>query len=401
MPSGLLATAGLRRSLPANGLTAPSSAPARLPIVLLTGFLGAGKTTLLNRLLAGPEMARSLVIINEFGEIGIDHLLVSAPAENMRLLENGCLCCEMRGDLVDTLDDVLARWRGSDLPPFDRVLVETTGLADPVPILQTVVADERLARNFLLQKVLTLVDAVHGSAQLQSSPEAVKQVVVADALLLSKTDLASAQAIEELHARLAELNPLAARPVVRHGVLPPGLVAQMASGSGPDALDAHWAGLLANLPLAVNGPAGSQLSIMRSPRRYTHAEPIESFTFRFGEPSTPAGLVVWLGLLARFQGERLLRMKGILNVAGDPVAVHSVQSIVHPPEPLAAWPDAHRDSRLVFIGRGLDPAAIERSLDALRLADSAGQPAAVSAPTPGAIDPAAYAAFLAAARAFR
>jgi G3E family GTPase len=368
----------------------------RLPVMLLTGFLGAGKTTLLNRLLGHPALARSLVVINEVGEIGIDHLLVATPAENMRLLENGCLCCEMRGDLIETLEEALKLWRATDPVPFDRVLVETTGLADPVPILQTLVADPRLSRFFRLDRTVTVVDAVNGERQLETHPEAVKQAVVADLLLLSKLDLAPPGAEARLSERLRELNPGAeSLPVVR-GQLPDGLLAVLSRAGTKDPCGmTGW--LDRETPSAAEAEIRSRgWSMHERPQRYRHAEPTRSFSFRLPTPATRTGLTVWLELLARSKGEQLLRMKGIVNVAGAPVVVHAVQSIVHEPETLEAWPDTVRDTRLVFIGRGLDPTEIERSLAALQMPDVVAPPV-----SEGGFDLAAYERFRQVAQGFR
>ncbi|MBI2316584.1 MAG: GTP-binding protein, partial [Betaproteobacteria bacterium] len=199
-----------------------ASIPAekRIPVAILTGFLGSGKTTLLNHLLQDPAMAKCLVIINEFGEIGIDHLLVSVPSENMMLLNNGCLCCVLKGDLVDTFSEIHAKRSRGEIPWFDRVIVDTTGLADPVPVIQTIVTDEDICDDFRLELVATLVDGVHGEAQLGQSAESVKQVAVADTLLISKTDLASAAGLAGLRERLRRVNPGASILDVHQGQIP-------------------------------------------------------------------------------------------------------------------------------------------------------------------------------------
>ena len=196
-------------------------APSSTPVSVITGFLGSGKTTLLSRLLADPRMSRAAVIINEFGEVGLDHMLVTTPSEDVVLLSSGCLCCSLRGDLVNTLTQLFNERARAEIPEFDRVLVETTGLADPAPVLLTVTADERLSEVFHVERVITTVDAVHGLGQLDTQPESVKQACVADIVLVTKTDVAEADKVEALRARLHRLNPIAqSRDVVRGEIDP-------------------------------------------------------------------------------------------------------------------------------------------------------------------------------------
>ncbi|HET9405159.1 MAG TPA: GTP-binding protein [Burkholderiales bacterium] len=357
----------------------------RPPVTLITGYLGSGKTTLLNRLLAGPDMARAAVIINEFGAIGLDHLLVATPAENTVLLANGCICCTVRGDLVDTLRDLGGRRRDGSLPSFDRVLIETTGLADPVPLLQTLIADEVVARLYRLDGVVTLVDAVHGAGTLDEHAEAVKQAALADRMLIAKCDLAGEKTIAALEGRLARINPGARRLRMVCGDIAPREIFGAALG-GADAAGrvARWLDYEA-YAAADTGPGQD------------HHHPggsIRAHSFRIDRPVTRAGLMTWLTLLASMRGASLLRVKGLLNVEGAPFAVHAVQTVIDEPVELPRWPDGERRSRLVFITRGLAREDIKRTLAALEVDAGRRSPR-------GTLDPQAYARFVAAAQGFR
>jgi G3E family GTPase len=357
-----------------------------IPVTIITGFLGSGKTTLLNRLLQHPSLADSAVIINEFGEVGIDHLLVSAPAENMVLLDTGCLCCTVRGDLVRTLGDLYSKREQGAVPPFQNVIVETTGLADPVPVMQTVVADEVLGRLYRLQDVVTLVDTVHGAAQLDAHPESVKQAAVADALLLTKTDLASAEATRALRTRLTRLNPGAAIHEAVRGACDPGLFLRGrpydASAKAPEV--ERW------LNEAAHADAGEPHHAHDVNRHDAH---IRTFSLYHDRPIRRAGLMMWLDLLAGLRGANLLRVKGLLNVEGDPIVIQAVQTVVHEPVVLERWPTEERRSRLVFIVRDMEREAIERTFDAFDFSPAL--------PAKPALDPRAYAQFLEAMKGFR
>ena len=342
----------------------------RTPVSIITGFLGSGKTTLLNRVLQDPAMAGAVVIINEFGEIGLDHLLIATPNENTVLLASGCICCTVRGDLVDTLRGLEKQRRDGALPPFDRVLIETTGLADPVPIMQTVVADEQVAPRFEMDGVVTLVDAVNGMAQLDQQPEALKQAAVADRLLLTKTDLQAPD--EALLARLKKLNAGAEVQCVRHGDIAP---AQLFGVRLRD--DADQAALARWLP-----------AVSESRYAPVHDDQIRSYSFYLDEPVSRSGMTAWLMGLTSLKGANLLRVKGLLNVDGEPVAVHAVQTLIHEPVPLVRWPDEERRSRIVFIVRHLTRDDVEATLDMLRIRST------MAAPKP--LDPQAYAKFVAA-----
>lgn len=315
------------------------------PVNLITGFLGSGKTTLLQRLLADPALGDTAVLINEFGEVGLDHHLLERIDETTVLLQSGCLCCTIRGELSAAIKDFHSKRERGVVPDFRRLVVESSGLADPFPILSTVQADPVLRHHFRLGNVITTVDAVNGLGR----PESIKQVAVADRLVLTKTDLVSD--CEALVGELRQLNPDA--PLWRAAEQPIDAAALFDGG--------HHSPLRA-FPAVAEQPHGSVLAF--------------ALTFEGALDWTMFG--VWLTMLLNRHGEKVLRVKGILNVEGSatPVAVHGVQHLVHPPVHMAEWPDAGRRSRLVFIVDGLERAAIEHSLAAflgMRAAgDSAG-----------------------------
>ena len=363
-----------------------NTAGAERPAVsIITGYLGSGKTTLLNRLLGDPALVNTAVIINEFGEIALDHLLVAPPSENMVLLANGCICCAVRGDLVGTLDELAGKRERGDTPPFDRVLIETTGLADPVPVLQTLITDPDIGPRYRLDSVLTLVDGVHGAAQLDAHREAIKQAALADRLLITKCDVAAEDSVAVLERRLEALNPGAQRFRVTRGEISPAEVFGVALRSASKDLG-HW--LRPDAYVTAGARRGRYLG------KGQHDDGIDAFSVHLDRPVTHAGLVTWLHLLASLRGANLLRMKGLLNVEGRPVTVHAVQTLIDEPVALEHWPDEERRSRLVFITRDMPRADIERTLDALCF--DAGAPLAS-----GTFDPRAYERFVAVAKNFR
>jgi G3E family GTPase len=363
--------------------------PTSTPVSVITGFLGSGKTTLLSRLLADPRMRKAAVIINEFGEVGLDHLLVTSPREDVTLLSSGCLCCSLRGDLINTLTQLFNERARGEIPDFDRVLVETTGLADPAPVLLTVSADDRLSEVFHIERVITTVDAAHGISQLDSQPESVKQACVADILLVTKTDIVEKHEIEALRARLNRLNPIAhTRDVVR-GDIDPDWLFNIAAPGAPRARD--FSGLVER----VDEHAGHQHDHAHG--SHDDAGPhgdVRSFSVIRDGKVTFAGLEVWMGMLGEVRGPDLLRIKGIVNVGGRPIVIQAVQHMFHPLHELSDWPDDDRRSRLVFITRNISREQIERTLDALSL-DIAPRLDAAS------INPDEFRQFVAAASKFR
>ncbi|WP_198087365.1 GTP-binding protein [Variovorax sp. E3] len=330
----------------------------RIPVTLLTGFLGSGKTTVLNHLLHRPELADTAVIINEFGEIGIDHLLVEQVGENLRVLNSGCLCCTVRGDLIDTLRDLDARRERGEIAAFARVVIETTGLADPAPVLHTLMVDPAVTPRYRLDGVVTTVDAVNGAATLDHHAEAVKQAAVADRLLLTKTDLVTAAAVDALAARLVALNPTARISCVIDGDVVSGdvLGAEQCDPLLKSADVRAWLAQEAHRAGHRHAHDHSHDHHHHHHDVNRHDDHIRAHCIVLDAPLQEAAFLHWLDLMAVMRGEKLLRVKGLVQVAerpDEPLVVHGVQHVFHPPRRLPAWPSADRRTRLVFITRDI------------------------------------------------
>ena len=331
----------------------------KLPVTLLTGFLGSGKTTLLSKLVRHPGMDRVAVVINEVGEIGIDHDLVAMSTENIALLANGCICCSVRTDLQETLRDLFARRRAGEIADFDRVIIETTGLADPAPVVQTLLADTLVAAQFRLDGLVTLVDAVNGAQQLAQHAEPARQIALADRVFLTKSDIASREAVDALRDAVLEINPGAPVTLLLHGEVEP----RALTGLGLASARAGEATLrFLGEPLQGEGSGGAR-HLGARPR--LHDGSIRTLSLHFEAPFTWNAFSAALDLLATLRGPDLLRVKGIVNVEGAPVVVQGVQHIFHPPVDLDRWPSDDQRTRLVFITRNIEARTIRNLMDAV------------------------------------
>jgi G3E family GTPase len=347
------------------------------PVNIVTGFLGSGKTTLLREVLRRAEFSDTAVIVNEFGEVGLDHVLLEEVEEGVLLLESGCICCTIRSDLKETIRNLHDKAARGDIPKFSRVVIETTGLADPAPIVSTIAADPIIRNHYRVANVICTVDAQNGLHTIGAQPEAKKQISVADRLLVTKADLVTDESIAELTQGLKRLNPLAP------------ISTSCGSGFDADFLFGDDIGDEKKRGQEAERWLKSVQEFERSEHRHGHHHDHDlhddhstnSFVLRYAYPIDWTAFGIWLTALLHAHGEKILRVKGILNVAesSTPVVLHGVQHVVHPPLHLEHWPDEDRTSRIVFITRGISETKIRRSLDAfLGMAESLGRKSEVA-----------------------
>jgi G3E family GTPase len=341
----------------------------RVPVSVITGFLGSGKTTLLNRLVRHPGMADTALIVNEFGEIGIDHELVDSSFENTVVMDSGCICCSIRGDLIDTIGDLFANVAQGRLPAFSRIVIETTGLADPVPIVHALSGEPVITERCRLDSVVATVDAQNGARQLDTHEEAVRQAAVADVALITKTDLVSPDVVQSLARRLARLNPGLPIHMVQHGEIDPELLFDGSTRA------------VERIAVIGNDAPADESHAQASPHDHEHDHgheqhddadvnrhgDIRAHTIQTTVPLSWDRLRLWLETVYSLRGADFLRLKGIVQVAGEdrPVVIQAVGNTFSPPRALARWPTGMRGSRIVLITRGLAPEDLQKSFDAL------------------------------------
>lgn len=342
-----------------------------IPVTILTGFLGSGKTTALNALLALPRLEGTLAIINEFGEIGLDHLLIEVSQERLTLLDNGCVCCTVRDDLIETLKAIDARRGSPDLPPVNRVILETTGLADPAPILHALMIEPDLAERYRIDGVVTTLDAVNGAETLDSHDQARKQLAVADRVLLTKTDIATPAQIAAARLRIAAINGTSEVRTIIDGAL-----------TADDMLDVgtfgqrhetqRFAGWAEDIVRRVQNSCHHDdcldagcMHPAHHDHDHSHNTDIASYAFVLDAPVQWSQFRTWLDYITALKGKDLLRIKGLVQIAehpGQPLVLHGVQHVFHPPRRLEAWPSDDHRTRLVFIVKNIPRAAIEKTM---------------------------------------
>ncbi len=339
-----------------------------IPVTVMTGFLGSGKTTVLARLLKNPQLQKTAIIVNEFGEVGLDHDLLQRADEDLVLLANGCVCCTVRGDLIDAFHKLDAQRVAAAGAAFERVIIETTGLADPAPILHTMMSDPFVTAHYRLDQVITTLDAVNAMATLDQHDEAVKQAAVADRILLTKTDLVKTEDLFALRQRIAALNSAAPLVVVIDGDVS---VEDFFGAAGFD-VRAKTAGVQAWLRIEAYEPAHEHQGHHHAHHsdhadvdRNRHDDRISSYSVIREQPISWAGFSEWLEMISQMRGDDLLRVKGIVNVIEHPdrpVVIHGVQHVFHPPIFLDQWPGEDRRTRLVFITRDIDREDLDATL---------------------------------------
>ncbi len=339
----------------------------KIPVTILTGFLGSGKTTLLSHLIRQPALSSAAVIINEFGEISLDHELIEKTDGDVVEIQGGCLCCTVRGDLVKALHDLMLKRTQGTVRAFDRIVIETTGLADPAPILQTLMSDPLAFTKFRLDGMVTTVDAVNGMATLDAHEEAVKQAAVADRIILTKLDVTADNAA--LEARLKKLNPGASIIKADHGRIDPALILDL----GPFNAKAKGADVEAWLKAETYADAHDHHAHHHHGHDHAHNgvnrhdDHIQAFCFTFDKPIEQAKLNFFIQLLVMLRGPDLLRVKGLVNVADreQPAVIHGVQHIFHPLSWLERWPSDDKRTRIVFIVRDIEPKQITELMASL------------------------------------
>ncbi|WP_027415561.1 CobW family GTP-binding protein [Aneurinibacillus terranovensis] len=316
------------------------------PVTIITGFLGTGKTTLLSRLLTHLSMKHTAVLVNEFGQVALDHHLLQRVEEKTILVGGGCLCCSVREDLIKTLKILLDQDQRGDIEPIERVVIETSGLADPAPILFTILTDPVLQHHFYVDCVLTTVDAVNGASHLKNQPEFFKQVAVADKIILTKTDMITTEDVDLLKSQLSVLNPTAQLVEVVCGEIEP----QKLLASNESSL----------LRFEQQNPAPISSN-------HPHLSDTVSVSFTFDQPLDWTAFGLWLSMLLHARGEQVIRVKGLIDVGEEgPVVLNGVQHIIHPPEHLDKWPSDDHRSHVVFIMRSIEIQTIQASLQAFQ-----------------------------------
>ncbi|MBR6887891.1 MAG: GTP-binding protein [Selenomonadaceae bacterium] len=314
----------------------------RIAITIVTGFLGSGKTTVLARVLKDERFKNTAAIINEFGEAGLDHRLIRRIEERTRLLSGGCICCNMRDDLINELKEILNEYERGEIP-LDRVVIETTGLADPAPILFSILMDPLLTNRYFVDNIVCCLDAANGELHLKNNPESLKQIAVADTIIITKTDLVEKETVNFMRERLNRLNPAAKIFQAANGKINPEII----FGDGQNRME--------------------KISRRENFSEMKHADDIHSMSIKFYDALDWTSFGLWMSMLLYAHGEKMLRIKGMVDVGDSgPIVINGVQHIIHPPHHLEDWNGEERNSQIVFIMKGLDPQRVIESLIAFQ-----------------------------------